>query len=117
VIQDNLPRLLGLHNLSARDASEHLNISQVALSAISTGKRKPSLDTLMTLAGFFGVSADRLLTASFEDLLTNELCDGDRYRRVEERLRPGYDAIMRGEVVEITTGKADRRTKRPRKDS
>jgi transcriptional regulator with XRE-family HTH domain len=116
MIQDNLPRLLGLHDLSAREASEHLNISQVALSAISTGKRKPSLDTLMTLSGFFEVPADRLMTARFEDLLTKELCDQERYRRVEERLRPGYDAIMRGEVVDITTGKPDASTKSARKD-
>jgi transcriptional regulator with XRE-family HTH domain len=68
-VQDNLPRLLGLHNLSAREASEHLNVSQVALSAISAGKRKPSLDTLMTLASF--------------------LSDRDRYARVEEKIRPG----------------------------
>jgi transcriptional regulator with XRE-family HTH domain len=50
-----MTRLLGMHNLSAREASELLDVSQVARSAISTGKRKPSLDTLMTLAGFFEV--------------------------------------------------------------
>jgi transcriptional regulator with XRE-family HTH domain len=113
MIQDNLPRLLGLHNLSAREASEHLNISQVALSAISTGKRKPSLDTLMTLAGFFEVSADRLMTATFEDLLP-ELCDRERYARVEEKIRPGYAALARGEVVDIVTGKAAK-PKKPRR--
>jgi transcriptional regulator with XRE-family HTH domain len=111
--QDNLPRLLGLHNLSAREASEHLNVSQVALSAISTGKRKPSLDTLMTLAGFFEVSADRLMTAPFEDLLP-ELCDKERYTRVEEKIRPGYAALARGDVVDIVTGEAAK-PKKPRR--
>jgi transcriptional regulator with XRE-family HTH domain len=104
MIQDSLPRLLGFHNLSAREASEHLKISQVALSAISTGKRKPSLDTLLTLSGFFEVPADRLMNASFEDLLPG-LCDRERYLRVEERIRPGYAALARGEVVDIRTSK------------
>src|SRR5829696_9332916 len=108
MIQDNLPRLLGLHNLSAREASELLNVSQVALSAISTGKRKPSLSTLMTLTGFFEVSADKLMTAPFEDLL-GELCDQERYLRVEEKIRPGYAALSRGEVVDVVTGKAAKR--------
>src|SRR5215216_4927465 len=103
MIQDNLPRLLGMHNLSAREASELLGVSQVALSAIATGKRKPSLATLMTLAGFFDVSADKLLTSSFEDLL-DELSDRERYSRVEEKIRPGYAALARGEVVDIVTG-------------
>jgi transcriptional regulator with XRE-family HTH domain len=102
-----------LHNLSAREASEHLNVSQVALSATSTGKRKPSLDTLMTLAGFFEVSADRLMTAPFEDLLP-ELSDRDRYARVEEKIRPGYAALARGEVVDIVTGKTAKPKKSPR---
>jgi transcriptional regulator with XRE-family HTH domain len=112
MIQDNLPRMLGLHNLSAREASELLNVSQVALSAISTGKRKPSLGTLMALAGFFEVSADKLMTARFEDLL-DELCDRERYTRVEEKIRPGYAALTRGEVVDIVTGKPEPRKKRP----
>lgn len=110
MIQDNLPRLLGLHNLSAREASELLNVSQVALSAISTGKRKPSLDTLMTVAGFFEVSADRLMTAGFEDVLP-ELCDRERYARVEEKIRPGHAALARGELVEIVTGKPTKKKK------
>ena len=59
----------------------------------------------MTLSGFFEVSADRLMTATFEDLLP-ELCDKERYARVEEKIRPVYAALIRGEVVDIVTGKA-----------
>jgi transcriptional regulator with XRE-family HTH domain len=106
VIEDNLPRLLGMHNLSAREASELMNVSQVALSAISTGKRKPRLDTLMTVAGFFEVPADRLMTDNFEDLLGSVLRDRERYIRVEEKIRPGHAALLRGEVVDIVTGKS-----------
>jgi transcriptional regulator with XRE-family HTH domain len=94
-----------MHNLSAREASGLLNVSQVALSAISTGKRKPSVDTLMTLAGFFEVPADRLLTDNFENLLAAVLCDSERYLRVEEKIRPGYAALLRGEEVDIPTDK------------
>ena len=103
----------GLHNLSAREASELLDVSQVALSAISTGKRKPSLGTLMSIAGFFEVSADKLLTSSFEDLL-RELCDPERFARVEEKIRPGYAALARGDIVDIVTGKSTK-PKKPRR--
>jgi transcriptional regulator with XRE-family HTH domain len=94
-----------MHNLSARQAGELLSVSQVALSAISTGKRKPSLDTLMTVAGFFEVPADRLMTDNFEDLLASILCDRERYVRVEEKIRPGFAALLRGEEVDIVSGK------------
>jgi transcriptional regulator with XRE-family HTH domain len=113
MIEDNLPRLLGMHSLSAREASELLNVSQVAISAISTGKRKPSLDTLMTLANFFEVPADRLITSSFQDLLASVLCDPERYARVEEKTRPGYAALSRGEEADVSgksvEGETDRR--------
>jgi transcriptional regulator with XRE-family HTH domain len=88
-------------------ASDHLNISQVALSAISTGKRKPSRDTLMTLSGFFEIGAGPLVTESFEVLLP-ELCDRERYLRVEEKIRPGHAALARGEVLDIATGKPNK---------
>jgi hypothetical protein len=44
------------------------------------------------------------MSAPFEDLL-GEVCDRARYLRVEEKIRPGYAAIVRGEVVDIVTGK------------
>ncbi|MFN2470818.1 MAG: helix-turn-helix domain-containing protein [Gaiellaceae bacterium] len=100
-IHDNLPRLLGLQRLSGRMASDVLDVSQVALSAISTGRRKPSLDTLMTVSSFFEVPADRLMTAAFDDLLRNELSDAERYRRVEEKIRPGHEAALRDPVVQL----------------
>jgi hypothetical protein len=67
----------------------------------------------MTLAGFFEVSADRLMTAPFEDLLP-EFCDKERYARVEEKIRPGYAAVARGDVVDIVTGEAAK-PKKPRR--
>ena len=58
----------------------------------------------MTLSGFFELPADRLMTASFGELLP-DLCDRERYVRVEEKIRPGYAALARGEVVDIGTSK------------
>jgi hypothetical protein len=49
------------------------------------------IDTLMTVSAFFEVPADRLMTAPFEDLLMNELSDPERFRRIEEKLRPGHE--------------------------
>jgi hypothetical protein len=54
----------------------------------------------MTVSVFFEVPADRLMTAPFEELLTNELADRDRLRRVEEKVRPGQEASMRSRVTQ-----------------
>jgi hypothetical protein len=60
---------------------------------------------LSRLAGFFEVPADRLMTDNFEDLLASVLCDRERYVRVEEKIRPGFAALLRGEEVDIVSGK------------
>jgi hypothetical protein len=54
--------------------------------------------------------ADKLVGASFEDFL-EDVCDRERCLRVEERIRPGYAAIARGEIVDIATGKPVTRKK------
>jgi (p)ppGpp synthase/HD superfamily hydrolase len=46
--------------------------------------------------------------------LLPELCDRERYARVEEKIRPGYAALARGEVVDIVTGKTAK-PKKPRR--
>ena len=84
--QDNLPRLLGLHNLSASFAARLVDISPVAFSAWRTGQRQPSLPTVFTLAEFFEVSSDGLMTKPFRELLTSELTDPDRFDRVEAKI-------------------------------
>jgi transcriptional regulator with XRE-family HTH domain len=38
---DNLERLLGMHGLTAREASQLLDVSTVALSEWRQGKRQP----------------------------------------------------------------------------
>jgi transcriptional regulator with XRE-family HTH domain len=83
---DNVSRILGMHNLSARDASKLLGLSTVALSEWRQGKRSPSLNALLRLSAVFEVAGDRLVTAPFTDLLANELGDVDRFERVEEKI-------------------------------
>lgn len=84
---ENLRRLMGLHNLRVTNAAELVGISAQALSDLSRGKRDPNLRTLMLLADFFEVPADRLVQAGFADLLVNELGNADRYERVEAKVK------------------------------
>ena len=84
--QDNLPRLLGLHKLSAVHAAQILHISPMAFSAWRSGSREPSLRTVLAIAEFFEVSADGLMTMPFRDLLRSELGDPDRFKRVEAKI-------------------------------
>ena len=79
-------RLLGLHALSAAEASAWIGVSAQALSEIQRGNRTPSLSTLRRVAEFFAIPVDRLLGASFEELLRNELADPERFRSVERRI-------------------------------
>jgi transcriptional regulator with XRE-family HTH domain len=83
---DNLNRLLGLHGLSAKEGASILGLSQSALSKWSTGERKPSFPTALTVGEFFHVPADRLARAEFGDLLANELASRDRFEDVEKEI-------------------------------
>jgi transcriptional regulator with XRE-family HTH domain len=90
---NNLARLLGLHALPAKEAATLLGMSQSAFSKWSTGARRPSFPTAIALGDFFGVPADRLARARFEDLLGRELADVERFRRVEAEIARRRAAI------------------------
>jgi DNA-binding XRE family transcriptional regulator len=85
---DNLVRLLGLHALSQHLAAQLLDVSNTTMSSWITGKSTPSLIKAIAVADLFGISAERLISAPFTDLLVHELADPQRFERVEERLRP-----------------------------
>jgi transcriptional regulator with XRE-family HTH domain len=109
--RNNLSRLLGLHNLTAREAAEILGLSQSTVGKWGTGVRQPSFATALKVGEFFGVPADRLATAEFTDLLQDELADPERFEVVETRihharagLRPVED-LEAGREVDIATGK------------
>ena len=104
---DNITRILGLHDLSARRAGELVDISAQTLSEWKYRKREPSLGVLLRLAEFFEISADRLVSAPFQALLTQELADPERFDRVEQKIkrhRRTLKAVESGAVVDITTG-------------
>src|SRR4051794_12219671 len=83
---DNLRRLLGMHLLPASKATVFLGISPQAVSELQSGKRTPRLRTLRTIAEFFELPMERLLTSPFDDLLEHELADAERFRRVQQKI-------------------------------
>lgn len=52
------------NNLSSKELSKILNISESSVSLYEKGKRKPSLDLLIKIADYFSVSTDYLLGIS-----------------------------------------------------
>lgn len=51
-------------NLSQKELSDIINITQRAYSFYETGAREPSIDTLIKLADFYGVPLD-IITGRF----------------------------------------------------
>jgi len=82
-------RVLGLHALSASEVSSRIGVSAQALSEIQRSNRRPSLTTLQKISDFFEITTDRVLNATFDDLLRNELSDTGRFRRVEAKIAEG----------------------------
>jgi transcriptional regulator with XRE-family HTH domain len=104
VFADNLDRLLGMHRLTAREASRLLDVSTVALSEWRQGKRQPGLTALLRLSGLFELPGDQLVTTPFSDLLAGPLGDEYRFQRVEAKIakaqRP-LKAVKPGEVPDL----------------
>jgi transcriptional regulator with XRE-family HTH domain len=85
-LSNNVRRLLGLHAMRAtRDSRLIDGLSPQALSEIQSGTRRPSLDTLQKLAAFFEIPMDRLMNATFHDLLADEIADPERFASVESK--------------------------------
>jgi transcriptional regulator with XRE-family HTH domain len=59
--QLNLRRLLFFHHPSAREAARTLGVSEHAVSAWLTGKRRPSLDALVKIAETYDVDSRVLM--------------------------------------------------------
>lgn len=116
--RNNLSRLLGLHNLTAREAAQILGLSQSTVGKWGTGLRQPSFATALKVGEFFGIPADRLATAEFTDLLQHELADPERFEGVETRihharagLRPVED-LEAGKEIDVVTGRPVKHEKR-----
>ena len=50
-------------------------------------RHAPSFRAALQVGEFFGVAADRLANAPFEDLLADELADPQRYQATERRIK------------------------------
>jgi transcriptional regulator with XRE-family HTH domain len=81
---DNLRRLMGLHDVTARELSKILGLSEAAFSTWFTGTREPNFKTAMTISAFFEIPPDRLATAQFGELL-NDL-DAEWFDRVQVKI-------------------------------
>src|SRR5690606_12045250 len=64
IIGEKLKELRLQKNLTLRELGKLTNISHSFLADIESGRSVPSIDTLETLADFFGVSTDYLLGRS-----------------------------------------------------
>jgi transcriptional regulator with XRE-family HTH domain len=115
---DNLFRLMGLHRLTARETAFILGISESALGKWGSGARRPSFETALLVSDFFGIGANRLAQAEFEDLLANELADPRRYQAVETKIRhartglTAVEHVEAGETVDVASGEPVPRKKR-----
>ena len=72
---------------ATRDSRLIEGLSPQALSELQSGTRTPSLDTVEKLSTFFEIPIDRLLKASFAELLSAELADQERFEHVEAKIR------------------------------
>ncbi len=84
---ENLRRLLGLHDLRAREAARMIGVSPQSLSEWMRGHRQPNLQMLLRVASFHDINGERLVRAPFRELLEREVADQRRFDRVETKLR------------------------------
>jgi transcriptional regulator with XRE-family HTH domain len=84
---ENLRRLLGLHDLRAREAARMIGVSPQSLSEWMRGHRQPNLQMLLRVSSFLEINGERLVRAPFRELLEREVADRRRFDRVEAKLR------------------------------
>ena len=84
---ENLRRLLGLHDLRAREAARMIGVSPQSLSEWMRGHRQPNLQMLLRVSSFLDINGDRLVRAPFRELLAREIADPRRFDRVEAKIR------------------------------
>lgn len=66
-IGERIRRIRQSRGVSLRKVASELGVSPSLISQVETGKSRPSVATLYSLAGFFGVSADELLGIAGQD--------------------------------------------------
>ena len=83
---DNLRRLLGIHDLSGRQLARLLGTTPQSVSYWTAGKRLPSTQMLVPLASLFQIDPTRLISFSF-DVLLSDVADPERFAAAEKALR------------------------------
>jgi transcriptional regulator with XRE-family HTH domain len=90
----NLRRLIYFHHWSAREAAKVIGVSEHAMSAWLTEKRKPGIDSVMRIAGLYDIDPRRL--SSDQLAFAKELADPGRIKHAEANIghaAPGVGAV------------------------
>lgn len=80
----NLRRLLYFHHSSAREAAKVIGVSEHAMSAWLTEKRKPGLESIMRIAGLYDI--DPRLLSGDPLAFAKELADPERIEHAEANI-------------------------------
>ena len=80
----NLRRLIYFHHSSAREAAKILGVSEHAMSAWLTEKRKPGLDSIMRIAGLYDI--DPRLLSGDPLAFARDLADPARIEHAETNI-------------------------------
>src|SRR5438128_1103909 len=80
----NLRRLIYFHHWSAREAAKIVGVSEHAMSAWLTEKRKPGLDSIMRIAELYDI--DPRLLSGDQLAFARELADPDRIQNAEANI-------------------------------
>jgi transcriptional regulator with XRE-family HTH domain len=80
----NLRRLIYFHHSSAREAARILGVSEHAMSAWLTEKRKPGLDSIMRIAGVYDI--DPRLLSGDQLAFARDLADPVRIEHSEANI-------------------------------
>lgn len=86
---ENLKWLRKMNHLTQQQIADELSVNRVTYTNWEKGKREPSFNDLVKLAGFFNVSVDKLLGVKIED---NQTAIG-MFELLEEYLDDRYDNI------------------------
>jgi transcriptional regulator with XRE-family HTH domain len=90
----NLRRLIYFHHWSAREAAKVIGVSEHAMSAWLTEKRKPGIDSVMRIAGLYDL--DPRLLSGDQLAFAKELADPERIQHAEVNIghaAPGVGTV------------------------
>ena len=97
----NLQKIRLMHDLKTKDVAEKLNIPLRTYQNYENGKTQPSLETLVKLADFFGISVDYLLGHETKDLIyVNDLTEQQKKMIESIKQMPDNDLyVMEGMMI------------------